>query len=132
MTETNICIGDRLRLGTAVVEVSQGRQPCWKVSEHTGNPKMAFLFQETGRTGWYYRVLEPGQLTKGDQIILIERNHPEWSVSTVTRARLTRRVSRRDAETLAGLQVLAKGWRSAFACMASGENEEDTTARLLG
>ena len=132
ITETDICIGDRLRLGTAVVEVSQGRQPCWKVSEHTGNPKMAYLFQKTGRTGWYYRVLEPGQLSEGDQISLIERNHPDWSVATVTRARLTRRVSRQDAEKLANLGVLANGWRSAFARMAAGEIEEDTSARLQG
>ncbi|HCE71373.1 MOSC domain-containing protein [Ruegeria pomeroyi] len=132
ITETNICIGDRLRLGTAIVEVSQGRQPCWKVSEHTGNAKMAYLFQKTGRTGWYYRVLEPGQVSPGDQISLIERHHPEWTVETVTRARLTRRITSKDAAALAELVVLAEGWRSAFARMAAGETHEDTDARLIG
>lgn len=132
MVETNICIGDKLRLGTAVVEVSQGRQPCWKVSEHTQNPKMAYLFQKTGRTGWYYRVLEDGNLSAGDQISLLERICPEWTVEKVTRARLSRAVSPLDAEALANLEVLAKGWRDAFARMAKGDRDEDTEARLKG
>lgn len=132
LTEANTCIGDRFRLGSAVVEVSQGRQPCWKVNEHTANAKMAYLFQKTGRTGWYYRVLEAGRVSPGDQIVLIERHHPEWSVETVTRARLTRRASVQDAAALAELQVLAEGWRRAFARMAAGETDENTDARLIG
>ncbi|MGB3179128.1 MAG: MOSC domain-containing protein [Albidovulum sp.] len=73
LTEDTLCIGDKLRLGSAVVQISQGRQPCWKVSEHTANKKMAYLFQKTGRTGWYYRVLEPGSAGIGDTISLLER-----------------------------------------------------------
>ena len=61
MTEDTVCIGDILRLGTAVVQVSQGRQPCWKLGLHTGNAGMPALFTRSGRTGWYYRVLEPGR-----------------------------------------------------------------------
>ncbi|MEP3920674.1 MOSC domain-containing protein [Ascidiaceihabitans sp.] len=132
MTETNICIGDKLRLGTAVVEVSQGRQPCWKVSEHTENEKMAYLFQKTGRTGWYYRVLQGGHVSADDPIVLFERPCPEWTVETVTRARLTRRVSREDAAILAELPLLAQGWRDAFARMAEGDTKENTDARLKG
>jgi MOSC domain-containing protein YiiM len=132
MTETNICIGDKLRLGTAVVEVSQGRQPCWKVSEYTENAKMAYLFQKTGRTGWYYRVLQGGHVSADDPIVLFERPCPEWTVETVTQARLTRRVSRKDAAILAELPLLAQGWRDAFARMAEGDTKENTDARLKG
>lgn len=46
ITEQILCIGDKLRLGTAVVQISQGRQPCWKVSEHTKNSKMANPFKK--------------------------------------------------------------------------------------
>ncbi|MEP4197513.1 MAG: MOSC domain-containing protein [Aliishimia sp.] len=132
MTEWTLCIGDKLRLGTAVVQISQGRQPCWKVSEHTGNAKMAYLFQKTSRTGWYYRVLEAGTAGRGDQVTLLERTQPDWSVARVTAARLTRRVSAQDAEILAGLPELADGWRTAFARMASGDRTEDTSGRLAG
>lgn len=132
LTEENLCIGDILKLGTTTVQISQGRQPCWKLGHHTGNERMPYLFQKTGRTGWYYRVLETGVAAAGDRITLIERRNPEWSVLRVTRARLTRRVTREDAETLAGLSDLAPGWRQAFARMAGGDTEEDTSTRLAG
>lgn len=132
MTEWTLCIGDKLRLGTAVVQISQGRQPCWKVNEHTKNKKMAYLFQKTSRTGWYYRVLEKGVAGIGDHVTLIERTQPNWSVARVTSDRLTRRVSQRDAEALAVLPELADGWRQAFRQMAEGNNQEDTSRRLKG
>ena len=132
MTEETLCVGDILRLGSAVVQISQGRQPCWKVSEHTENPRMAHLFQKTGRTGWYYRVLETGAAKVGDEVRLIERRRPKWSVKRVTAARLTRRVSEDDAALLADLPELAMGWRTAFAKMAAGDKAEDTSQRLKG
>ncbi|MBO9449863.1 MOSC domain-containing protein [Tropicibacter sp. R16_0] len=132
LTEENLCIGDILKLGTATVQISQGRQPCWKLGLYTGNEKMPYLFQKTGRTGWYYRVLETGTAEAGDRITLIERRNPDWSVLHVTRARLTRRVSPEEAQALAELTDLAIGWRQAFARMAGGDTEEDTSARLAG
>ncbi|TLP44124.1 MOSC domain-containing protein [Cohaesibacter sp. CAU 1516] len=132
MTEDTLCIGDILQLGTAVVQISQGRQPCWKLNMHTGNRQMAFLFQTTGRTGWYYRVLETGSAGVGDSITLIERPEPKWSVKFVTDARLKRTVNKDDAGHLAELSVLADGWRKAFAKMATGNRQEDTRTRLEG
>lgn len=132
LTEDTLCIGDKLQLGSAVVQISQGRQPCWKVSEHTANKKMAFLFQSTGRTGWYYRVLEPGSAAAGDTISLLDRTQPDWSVKRVTAARLTRKVSREDSETLATMPELAEGWRITFTKIANGEHDENTSRRLLG
>ena len=132
MTEETVCIGDILQLGTATVQISQGRQPCWKVAEHTTNPRMAALFTKSGRTGWYYRVLENGTAGVGDEVRLLERLHPEWSVKRVTLGRLTRRISPQDAEVLAHMPELAGGWRSAFAKMAAGDRGEDTSKRLNG
>ncbi|WP_299826858.1 MOSC domain-containing protein [uncultured Roseobacter sp.] len=132
MTEDMLCVGDILRFGTAVVQISQGRQPCWKVSEHTRNSRMAYLFQKTGRTGWYYRVLENGRVAVGNEVQLIERRQPDWSVRRVTAARLTRRISEEDAAELAMVPELAEGWRVAFSRMASGDRTEDTSRRLEG
>ena len=132
LTEENLCIGDILRLGTATVQISQGRQPCWKVSQRMANPKMAYLFQKTGRTGWYYRILNPGSAAKGDPITLLERPQPEWSVKQVTAARLTHQIAQSDAAILATMSELADGWRKAFAKMADGHFEEDTDKRLKG
>ncbi|MEM9582360.1 MAG: MOSC domain-containing protein [Pseudomonadota bacterium] len=130
MTEDDVCIGDILQLGNALVQISQGRQPCWKVSAFTDNAKMAYLFQKTGRTGWYYRVLETGQVSPGDLITLKDRRQPEWTVRRVTNARLTRKVSKEDAATLAVMPELAEGWRAAFARMAGGDRDEDVSRRL--
>ena len=60
VTEASVHLGDRFRLGTALVEVSQSRQPCWKLSDRFAIADMARRVQDSGRTGWYYRVLEEG------------------------------------------------------------------------
>ncbi|KGF68591.1 hypothetical protein LL06_15905 [Hoeflea sp. BAL378] len=132
ITEADLCIGDVLRLGTAVVEVSQGRQPCWKLNAHTGVGKMAALFQETGRTGWYYRVLEPGTVGIGDTIERMECPNPGWTVERVTGARLGATLDRDAASALARLPRLSPGWAEAFARKASRQEREDTSARLEG
>lgn len=132
LTEDTLCIGDVLSFGSATVQVSQGRQPCWKLAAHTGEERMAYLFQKTGRTGWYYRVLEPGHVTPGDGIALVERLRPDWTVKRVTLARLTRRIAPADAAFLADMPELYAGWREAFARMAGGHAGEDTSARLKG
>lgn len=130
LTEANVCIGDIFTLGSATVQVSQGRQPCWKLAAHAGEPRMAWLFQKTGRTGWYYRVLSPGTIEAGAPITLVDRPWPDWSVQRVTAARLTRRVTPAEAQALAELPELAEGWRAAFARLAGGERNEDTAKRL--
>lgn len=132
LVETEVCIGDIFRLGETLVQISQGRQPCWKLNAHTGVERMAYQFQKTGRTGWYYRVLEEGEVQTGDEMHLVERPCPDWSVATVTAARLTRQVTAETAKTLAHLEQLSQDWRAAFAKMAKGALDEDTSARLEG
>ncbi len=132
IVESDLCIGDVFRVGTALVQVSQGRQPCWKLNSHTGNPKMAFRFQETGRTGWYYRVLESGRVQRGDAICLLERPHEQWTIHRVTTARLTRRIEKADALILSGMPELAENWRDAFARFAEGVKKENTSGRREG
>ncbi len=132
LTEDNLCIGDILQLGSATVQISQGRQPCWKLARHTGQDKMPYLFQKTGRTGWYYRVLEKGTVAVGDKISLIERPQPNWTVRKVTQARLTKRIAPAEAAQLADMPELADRWRAAFAKMAAGQLREDTSSRLDG
>ncbi len=78
MDEGTVCLGDRYALGSAVLEVSQGRQPCWKLNDRFGVADMARRVQDTGRSGWYYRVLQPGTARAGDLLQLIERPFPNW------------------------------------------------------
>lgn len=112
--EADVCIGDRLRLGTALVEVAQGRQPCWKQGHHLGSPKVVAAMVSTGRTGWYYRVIEEGSVAAGDPIKLISRVHPEWSVARVFGLLIGggHKGEKAALRELAGLRELADGWRS--------------------
>ncbi len=81
LTEADVCLGDRFRVGAALLEVSQARQPCWKLNERFGRPDMAARVQRTGRTGWYYRVLEEGELWAGAELLLQARPHPQWPLA---------------------------------------------------
>ena len=80
MDEDNVFLGDIYRIGEARVQVSQGRQPCWKLDIRFDHRGMSRAVQQTYLTGWYYRVLEPGMVSPGDPIILLERPCPRWSV----------------------------------------------------
>ena len=83
MTEQHLCLGDQVRVGSVLLEVSQSRQPCWKLNDRFAVPDMARRVQQTGRTGWYYRVLEAGTLQAGDSFTLIKRPWPQWSLARV-------------------------------------------------
>lgn len=81
LTEERVHIGDRFRIGTALVEVSQGRQPCWKLSHHFGRTAMSADVIRTGRCGLYFRVIEGGEVAPGDRIEQVECAAHGWTVA---------------------------------------------------
>jgi MOSC domain-containing protein YiiM len=122
MTESEVCLGDRFRLGTALVEVSQGRQPCWKQGHRLSDPTVTAQIVAYRNSGWYYRVIEPGEVTAGDAIELIARPHPEWDVERMF-GLLIGGDGRDDPaalRALAGMELLAQPWRQRAARMAQG------------
>lgn len=131
-TEEDLCIGDVMSAGTARLQISQGRQPCWKLNMHSGNPALAANFQKTGKTGWYYRILETGTITAGDEIKLVDRPCPDWNLRAVILARFNPRLDPATAAALAGLAELAAPWRAAFAKKMDPAHLEDTSRRLPG
>ncbi len=84
-TEHTVCQADQYQVGEAILEVSQGRQPCWKLSDHLGVPDMVKRVQQTRRAGWYCRVLKPGRIQAGDSLSLIERPFPNWTLDRLLR-----------------------------------------------
>lgn len=130
ITEATVCLGDVIRIGDAVVQVTQGRQPCWKLSAHIGRDDMAMRFQRSGRTGWYYRVLREGSIRSGDPIVLVERPRPEWPLSLVIAARFDPRPDPALARELSLVEELSSSWRDAFARKVDPEYAEDTAPRL--
>jgi MOSC domain-containing protein YiiM len=80
VTENGLCLGDQLRIGSVLFEISQSRQPCWKLNDRFGVRDMALRVQKSLRTGFYCRVLESGTLIAGDEITLIARPYSEWTL----------------------------------------------------
>jgi len=130
--EDNLCLGDILSLGTARVQICQGRQPCWKLNEHTGITEMAAKFQKTARTGWYYRVLENGVVTAGDDVKLVDRSHPHWSLTRLIKARFDPNLAVDDALELSQVSALSASWRQVFGKKSQSGFTENTDSRLLG
>jgi len=81
LTETQACIGDIYRIGTAVVQISQPRYPCFKLGNKHGVPDLPEMVLDTGYSGFYFRVIEPGHLQAGDSVELIERPPLEVTVA---------------------------------------------------
>lgn len=111
LTEADVCIGDIYRLGTALVEVSQARQPCWRLNERFGNAIMARRVQDTGRTGWYYRVLEEGRVGPGDTLDLLDRPVMDWPLDRILHLLYRDTLNIDDLAQLAELSPLTKSWR---------------------
>ena len=76
LTEDSVCIGDVFAIGTCRLQVSQPRQPCWKISHRLGHEPMSRVIADAGLTGWYFRVLEAGEIAAGDGIECVERPAP--------------------------------------------------------
>lgn len=132
LTEADVCVGDVFRAGTALIQISQARQPCWKLDHRFGQRGMAARVQASGRTGWYYRVLQEGWLCAGDTLALCERPHPQWSLARVQDV-LNRRVLDADVlHALAALPELSPNWRALFEKRAQAGQVEDWTRRLEG
>lgn len=132
LNEQNLCLGDVLTIGSAKVEICQGRQPCWKLNLHTGIGAMAASFQKTAYTGWYYRVLENGEVKTGDTVRLIGRTIPNWTLERLTKARFNPKLSIDEAKELSECQPLSQSWREAFQKKMDLEYAENTDLRLTG
>ncbi|WP_028484574.1 MOSC domain-containing protein [Thioalkalivibrio sp. ALE17] len=110
MDERNVHIGDIYRIGTARVQVSQPRTPCWKLDVRFDIPGLAREVQDTGRCGWFYRVLQPGTLGVGDTIERLERLPDTLSIAAAMAA-VYQHNQRTPLEQLADCEALAANWR---------------------
>lgn len=130
LAETTVAIGDIFRLGTALIQVSQGRQPCWKLDHRFGVPGMGRLVQESGRTGWYFRVLEPGIVTPEAHLELVDRLARDWTLRRIWHAFYVDRMNRQELAAIAALEHLSDGWRKHAARRLQSGLAEDWSKRL--
>ena len=83
--EGSVCIGDVFAVGSAVVQVSHPRGPCYKIGYRWARPDLLKLVEASGRHGWYLRVLQEGIVEAGVPVELVERPYPGWTVRGVAR-----------------------------------------------
>ena len=112
VTEDGVGIGDVWSWGDALLEVCQPRTPCFKLALHRGRPDIQARFTASGRSGWYLRVLRPGEVPV-DGPITVASTHPGGlTIADANRARVDR--GRADPELVAALVAhdrLADEWR---------------------
>ena len=131
LDESTVCLGDRFTLGGVLLEVSQGRQPCWKLNDRFGVPDMARRVQDSGRTGWYYRVLQPGHAQAGDLLALVERLWPDWPLQRLMRLLATRSMDPDLLRPALALPLVAS-WRRLVERRLESRQLEDWSRRIDG
>ena len=114
LLEEEVCIGDAFQVGSAVVQVSQPRQPCINLARRWDRPRMPARMVEVGHTGFYLRVLQPGEVGAGDAMLLSGRCRPDISVAFANDAMHQRAGGADRAALLADLPELSDDWRSVF------------------
>lgn len=131
LSEADLCLGDVLRCGETLLEVVQTRQPCWKLNDRFGIPDMALRVQQTGMTGWYYRVLEPGELEAGQMLNLEHRPFPRWPLSRVLEVLYQRTLDQTALLELSELP-LVPSWQKLVERRLNQHSVEDWNKRLYG
>ncbi|MGE7154888.1 MOSC domain-containing protein [Methylorubrum rhodesianum] len=130
LTERDVCVGDLWRAGSALLQVSQARQPCFKLNLRFAVPDMARRVQASGRTGWYYRVIEEGIVSAGDALELVGRPHPDWPMSRLLHHLYVDRLDAAALREIAGLAFLTPSWRTLAARRLASGAVEDWRRRL--
>lgn len=130
-TEDTVCLGDIVHVGSVVLEVSQGRQPCWKLNDRFDAPRMAVQLQTTGFTGWYYRVLQAGDIRAGDLMRIAARPHPAWPLRRLVELLFHRTLDHALLEDAAMLP-LPPGWTTLIQARLRTARVESWDRRLTG
>jgi len=112
LDEHSLCLGDHHLIGTALLGVCQHRQPCHKFALRFNDPRVVRAMVENGRCGWYYRVIREGFMRAGDEVRLVARPNPLWSVARFAALEARRGFCEDDWAELATLPGLAEKWRN--------------------
>jgi len=111
MAESDICVGDVHAVGTALLQVCQPRQPCYKFSLRHNNNRLPKAMVKSGQSGWYYRVLRTGALQAGDGIVLQERPNPDFPFTRLVEIVYHGKATQAEIARLAQMPGLASQWR---------------------
>ncbi|HET9156711.1 MAG TPA: MOSC domain-containing protein, partial [Myxococcaceae bacterium] len=114
LPDAEVCIGDRFRIGTCLLEVTQPRTTCYRVGIRLDEPRMAALLTGSGRPGFYFRVLEEGEVGAGDAIEQVARGSESMTIAEVNALLYSSHHPREQLERVLRIPALSPGWRWSF------------------
>ncbi|WP_019614754.1 MOSC domain-containing protein [Psychromonas ossibalaenae] len=125
MNEHNMCIGDILQIGEVKLELCLPRQPCFKLNHRFEQPSISRHVQDNAQTGWFYRALSEGIINQGDNIELLERPNPEWTIAKVQHYLYVETDNKLLTKKLAELEPLADEVKDVFKHRLASNSAED-------
>src|ERR1700754_4810439 len=117
LADAEVCIGDRYRIGSALFEVTQPRVTCYRLGIRMEEPDMAALLVKHGRPGFYFRVIEEGDVEAGDEIIQVASGPESMSVFEINALLYLPPHPRERIERALNIPALSGGWRHSFAAL---------------
>jgi ferredoxin-NADP reductase/MOSC domain-containing protein YiiM len=123
LPDDSVFIGDRYRIGSALFEVTQPRVTCYRVGIRTNEPRMPALLTSSGRPGFYFRVLNEGEIAPGDEIVKVEEGDERMSVAEVNALLYSPGHPRDRLERASKIAALSPGWRSSFIALLQSRSE---------
>ena len=109
--ETMVCLGDTWRIGNVMTQVTQPRQPCWKLARRWNRLELPKKVIKTGKSGWYLRVTKAGEVNAPHSITLIDRPHEKWTISRLNQLYYAKEKNYAELEELIEINSLADAWR---------------------
>jgi ferredoxin-NADP reductase/MOSC domain-containing protein YiiM len=123
LPDDGVYIGDRYRIGGALFEVTQPRVTCYRVGIRMNEPRMAAFLTSSGRPGFYFRVLEEGEVGAGDEIVKIDEGKEQMSVAEVNALLYSPQHPRDRLERALQIAALSPGWRSSFTALLDSRSD---------
>jgi len=121
LPDDTVRIGDRYKIGSAVFEVTQPRVTCYRVGIRMNEPRMAALLTGSGRPGFYFRVLQEGEVGAGDEIVKVGEANERMTVAEINALLYSPNHARHQLERALRIEALSPGWRSSFEALLQSE-----------
>jgi MOSC domain-containing protein YiiM len=126
LLDKEVCIGDRYRIGDALFEVTQPRVTCYRVGIRMNEPRMPSLLVSHFRPGFYFRVLQEGEVGAGDDIRKVADGPERMTVAEIDALLYLPGHSREQVERALRIPALSKGWQSSFQAILKQESNKKT------
>jgi MOSC domain-containing protein YiiM/ferredoxin-NADP reductase len=130
--ETTMCIGDKISIGEVLLELTESRAPCYKLNHRFETKDMARRAQTLFRTGWMYRVLQPGMIHPDDKIALVDRPHPQWTVARVMHYLYNEKENVPRMQEIVQLEQLGAETKNLIKSRFEKGESEDQNGRMYG